>query len=169
MRSILLDDDRPLRQAVELALEEVQAGGIPFAALVFADTGVLGRGVNRVLAKHDPTAHAAVTAIRDACRHLKSSSLSGATLVASAQPCALCLLAAASAGVSRIVYAADAKCAAAYGFDYRASYQMLSPVWHRPLHIVHRPIPEAEQPFRDWQRMTGIMTIRHGTQFNARR
>lgn len=159
---LLLDDETALRQAVELAEEEVQAGGIPFAALVIANGRVLGRGVNRVVADHDPTAHAEVAAMRDACRHLGSPSLSGATLVASAEPCALCLLAAASAGVSRIVYAADAVCAAAHGFDYRVTYRMLSPVRHWAPPIEHRPIPEASEPFRAWLLTRGAMPMRHG-------
>lgn len=160
MQPFTFDDERRLRQAIELAREEVQAGGIPFGALVCTDAGILGRGVNRVVADDDPTAHAEVTAIRDACRHLGSPSLGRATLVASAEPCALCLLAAASAGVSRIVYAADAECAAAFGFDYRAMYRMLSPVRHRPPHIAHQPIPQAEEPFRTWQLRRGTMTAR---------
>jgi len=158
---LLLDDDTALRRAVELAEEEVQAGGIPFAALVVANGRVLGRGVNRVLADHDPTAHAEVSAIRDACRRLGSPSLSGATLVASAEPCALCLLAAASAGVRRIVHAADAECAAAHGFDYRATYRMLSPVRHGAPPIEHRPIPEASAPFRAWLLTRGAMPMPH--------
>ena len=100
-------------------------GGIPFSAFVIAPNGeVLGRGVNRVREHHDPTAHAEVEAIRDACRTRKTPYLQGTTLLASGEPCAMCYMNALYAGISRVLFAVDRDEAAAHGFDYRGGYAM---------------------------------------------
>lgn len=151
MHRVVHDSDRHwLAEAVALAASEVAAGGIPFGALVVADGLVAGRGVNRVRADHDPTAHAEIVAIRDACRNLGSPSLAGATLHASAEPCGLCLLAAAAAGIDRIVHAVSADRAAQYGFDYRGASSMLRPRRLWPMELIHMPLESAEEPFREW-------------------
>jgi guanine deaminase len=112
-----MPDDRPeaafLRQAIELAVQNAAAGGLPFGALVIRDGAILATGVNRELRDHDPTAHAEVEAVRNACRDLGTRALPGAWLVSSCEPCALCHAAAAVAGISRLVYAAPKELAAA--------------------------------------------------------
>lgn len=154
MLRIAHDSDRHwLAEAVALAEREVAAGGIPFGALVVVDGLAAGRGVNRVHADRDPTAHAEVVAIRDACRRTGSPSLASATLYASAEPCALCLLAAATAGVSRVVHAVSADRAAQYGFDYRRLHSMLGPRQLWPVEAVHWPLDGAEEPFSAWRRL----------------
>lgn len=95
-----------LRRAVDLAVENASAGGLPFGALVVRDGLVLGTGVNTSHRDHDPTAHAEVQAIRSACRAAGSLALPGAVVVSSCEPCALCHAAAAGAGIDRLVYAA---------------------------------------------------------------
>ena len=95
-----------LRQAIELAVANVSAGQLPFGALVVRDGRILATGVNSTLRDDDPTAHAEVAAIRNACRELRTLTLPGATLISSCEPCALCHAAAVSAGVLRLVYAA---------------------------------------------------------------
>jgi guanine deaminase len=95
-----------LRQAIDLAVDNASAGQLPFGALVVRDGGILATGVNTSLRDHDPTAHAEVDAIRNACRSLHTLALPGATLVSSCEPCALCHAAATSAGILRVVYAA---------------------------------------------------------------
>lgn len=116
-----------MQETVTLSMNHVHEGGIPFSALVVDQEGVvLGRGVNRVGAHHDPTAHAEVEAIRDACRTHKVSKLYGTTLLASGEPCAMCYLNALYAGVSKVLYAASREEAAAGGFDYRDGYQFFA-------------------------------------------
>jgi tRNA(Arg) A34 adenosine deaminase TadA len=102
-----------LPQAIELAVQNAEAGELPFGAVVVRAGEVLATGVNRELGDHDPTAHAEVDAIRNACRDLRTLALPDAVLVSSCEPCVLCLAAAAVAGISRVVYAAPTDLAAA--------------------------------------------------------
>jgi tRNA(Arg) A34 adenosine deaminase TadA len=94
-----------LALAIEKATESVSAGGFPAGAVLVSDGAVVGSGISIGNLTADPTAHAEMTAIREACAKLGTGDLSGATLYASLQPCAMCLAAAVWASVSRIVYA----------------------------------------------------------------
>ena len=102
-----------LRLAIELAVQNASAGQLPFGALVIRDGDILATGVNTELGGHDPTGHAEVDAIRKACHDLRTRRLPGAVLVSSCEPCALCHVTAALAGIRRIVYAAPGEMAAA--------------------------------------------------------
>lgn len=116
-----------LEEAVAAAVDHVHNGGIPFSAFVVDRDGViLGRGINRVREHNDPTAHAEVEAIRDACRGHQRSRLTGTTLLASGEPCAMCYMSALYAGVSEVLYAVDRDEVAAYGFDYRSTYDLFA-------------------------------------------
>ena len=95
-----------LRRAVQLAADNADAGQLPFGALVVRDGTVLATGVNTALSDLDPIAHAEVAAIRAACRAVGEVHVSGATVVSSCEPCAVCHGAAVTAGVVRMVYAA---------------------------------------------------------------
>src|SRR4051794_12474340 len=101
-----MDHPEFLRRAVDLAAGNAAAGQLPFGALVVRDGEVLAIGVNTALRDRDPTAHAEVAAVRNACRHLGVLHLTGAVIYSSCEPCALCHTAALAAGVVRIVYAA---------------------------------------------------------------
>ena len=102
-----LDEIAALARTVDLALSRAAAGRLPFAALVLRDGVVLGGGVNTVQDDHDPVAHGEVVAVRDATRRLGTPQLTGAVVYSSCEPCAICRLVAAAAGISEIVYAAD--------------------------------------------------------------
>lgn len=102
-----LDEDAALARTVDLALDRAAAGRLPFAALVVRDGVVLGAGVNTVQDDHDPSGHGEVVAVRDATRRLGAADLRGAVVYSSCEPCAICRLVAAAAGVGEIVYAAD--------------------------------------------------------------
>lgn len=116
-----------MEEAVAFSVDHVHEGGIPFTAFVVDQNGaILGRGVNRVREHHDPTAHAEVEAIRDACRSHGTTHLHGTTLLASGEPCAMCYMSALYAGISQIFYAADRDEAAAHGFDYRGTYRLFA-------------------------------------------
>jgi guanine deaminase len=139
-----------MEEAVRYSTEHVHGGGIPFTAFVVDRNGVvLGRGVNRVREHHDPTAHAEVEAIRDACRASGRANLHGMTLLASGEPCAMCYLSALYAGISRVFFAVDRDEAASHGFDYRGAYSLFAndPLsW--PSFVVRKlTVPEGLQPF----------------------
>ena len=94
--------------------------GGPFGALVVKDNKVIGRGVNRVIGKHDPTAHAEMEAIRDACINLKTHDLTGCELYATGFPCPMCMSAIIWANIKKVYYSATYKDAEDIGF--RDSY-----------------------------------------------
>ncbi len=139
-----------MKEAVSYSTEHVHGGGIPFTAFVVdANGAVLGRGINRVREHHDPTAHAEVEAIRDACRASGRPHLHGMTLLASGEPCAMCYLSALYAGISHVFFAIDRDEAAAHGFDYRSTYSLFAsdPLdWQSPA-ASKLPVPEGMQPF----------------------
>ncbi|MDT0166229.1 deaminase [Actinotalea sp. AC32] len=95
-----------LALAVELASRNVAAGGQPFGAVAVREGVVVGVGVNTVDATHDPTAHAEVEAVRDAARRAGAGDLRGVVVHSSCEPCPVCRVVAAAAGVDAIVYAA---------------------------------------------------------------
>ncbi len=140
-----------IARAIELATENVAAGGGPFGALIVRNGGLIAEGVNRVTATLDPTAHAEVVAIRAACLAVGDFSLAGATLYTSCEPCPLCLSAALWARVDRIVFAADRDDAARGGFDDREFYELFArdrATWEVRIDAV-RP-ENAAQPFDAW-------------------
>lgn len=146
-----LEDDRWLGQAVQLALKNVADGGGPFGAVVVRGGVVVGTGQNRVTRDIDPTAHAEVMAIRDACARIGDFSLAGSILYSSCEPCPLCLTAALWARLDRVVYAANRDDAARAGFDDRAFYDLLRrdrAAW--PMPVVERRIAGTEAPIDAW-------------------
>lgn len=136
-------DPTLLREAIRLSIEKMQANeGGPFGAVIVRNGLIIGRGWNRVTSTNDPTAHAEVVAIRDACSKLKSFSLAGCQIYSSCEPCPLCLAAIYWSRLDRIYYAASCDDAAAAGFDDRSFYLELG----KP--ASHRTIP-MEQGLRD--------------------
>jgi guanine deaminase len=117
--------DQFMRRAIALALDNIRAGGGPFGAVIARDARIIAEGVNRVTAAHDPTAHAEVVAIREACRALKNFQLEGCELYTTCEPCPMCLGAIYWARPSRVFYAAAAGDAAAAGFDDAFIYDEL--------------------------------------------
>lgn len=141
-----------LGQAIDLAVKNVADSGGPFGAVLVRDGEVIGEGTNRVTAMLDPTAHAEVMAIRDACRRTSEFALTGATLYASCEPCPLCLAASLWARVDHVVFAATRTDAAAAGFDDARFHRALSAspeVWADTLE--HRAHPRSGEPFAAWQ------------------
>ncbi|WP_437124572.1 nucleoside deaminase [Chryseosolibacter indicus] len=112
------EDYKYIQLAVELAQQGVlnNVGG-PFGAVVVKDGEVIGQGSNKVTSTNDPTAHAEVVAIREACHFLQSYELSGCTIYASCEPCPMCLGAIYWSRPDRIVYACNRRDAASIGFD----------------------------------------------------
>jgi guanine deaminase len=116
-----------MRRAVALALENVRTGrGGPFAALIVKNGKVIAEGTNRVTSTNDPTAHAEIVAIREACRVLGDFQISGCELYSTCEPCPMCLGAIYWARPAQIFYAGTAADAATAGFDDALIYQELT-------------------------------------------
>lgn len=143
-----------LEYAVELATRSAQVDGGPFGAVIILPDGRRVEGTNRVTATSDPTAHAEVTAIREAGRLAGTNDLSGAVLYTSCQPCPMCMCAALWARIGKIVYAADADEAADAGFDDREFYnQLRSGVASVTSAMVERVALDARmEPFHEFQK-----------------
>ncbi len=141
-----------MREAIALALEAVQTGsGGPFGALVVRGSEVLGRGRNRVLERHDPTAHAEIEAIRAACAKVGSHELTGCEIYTSCEPCPMCLGAMLWARVERCVFAGTRADAAAAGFDdARFHVELARPLAERSLPSVPFLREEALAAFDVW-------------------
>jgi guanine deaminase len=115
-----------MKRAITLALENVRSGnGGPFAALVVKEGRIIAEGTNRVTLSNDPTAHAEVVAIREACRVLGDFQLTGCDLYSTCEPCPMCLGAIYWARPGRVFYAATATDAAGAGFDDAFIYDEL--------------------------------------------
>jgi len=115
-----------MRRAIALGLENVRSGrGGPFAALVVKDGNVVAEGANCVTRTNDPTAHAEVVAIREACRKLGDFRLSGCDIYTTCEPCPMCLGAIYWARPERVFYACVAADAATAGFDDAFIYEEL--------------------------------------------
>lgn len=112
-----------LARAVDLATENVRNEGGPFGAIVVSADGRVFEGVNRVTANLDPSAHAEVTAIRNACQGLGTFDLAGAVLYTSCEPCPMCLATSLWARIDRVYFAADRDDAADAGFDDAVFYR----------------------------------------------
>lgn len=147
-------DQHFIREAIQLASTGMHNNeGGPFGAIVVKDEEVIGRGNNRVATDDDPTAHAEIVAIRDACQNLGHFQLEGCTVYASCEPCPMCLGAIYWARPDRIVFAAGKDDAAEIaGFDDRFIYEEIN------LDPADRQIPgiqllreEGLQPFKDWR------------------
>lgn len=115
-----------MRLAIRLSEENVQNGGGPFGAVIAKEGVVIATGVNRVTANNDPTAHAEVSAIREACRKVKNFKLDGCVVYSSCEPCPMCLSALYWAGISKIYYANTKNDAKAIDFDDSFIYEQLS-------------------------------------------
>lgn len=143
---------RFLQRAIELAVGSAGGAGGPFGAVVVRGGEVVGEGTNRVTATCDPTAHAEVVAIRDACSRLGTFELSGCELYASSEPCPLCYAAAMWARLDRVVHAATRADAAAAGFDDAEQYDELGrPPLTRKVPLQHVPVERASAPFEAWE------------------
>lgn len=115
-----------MHEAVALSIKGVINGeGGPFGAIVVKDGKIVGRGNNKVTTSNDPTAHAEVVAIRDACKTLGTFQLSGCIVYTSCEPCPMCLGAIYWARPDQVFFACDKKDAAASGFDDQFIYDEL--------------------------------------------
>lgn len=143
-----------MKAAVELAVTGINenAGG-PFGCVVVKDGKIIGKGYNKVTSTNDPTAHAEVTAIREACKHLNSFQLEGCEIYTTCEPCPMCLGAIYWARPEKVYYGSNQKDAASIGFDDAYIYKEI------PLPYNNRSIPFEQlggeytlEPFKIWDK-----------------
>lgn len=154
--NMITDDDRRfMKMAADLAEKNIDNGGGPFGAVIVRDGKVISTGVNTVTLSNDPTAHAEVNAIRNACRDLSTFSLKGCTVYSSCEPCPMCLSALYWAGVSRIYYGNTQEDADAIDFSDRFIYRELEkPKIDRAIPIIHLDNDYTIRAFEKWASKT---------------
>lgn len=142
-----------MEEAVRLSLNNIQTGdGGPFGAVVVKEGKIISRGNNRVTSDNDPTAHAEVVAIREACRALGTYQLEGCEMYTSCEPCPMCLGAIYWARFDKVYYANTRHDAAQIGFDDAFIYEEIEkPHPQRRLSIEHLPNEKALAAFQLWQ------------------
>ena len=140
-----------MREAIRLANESVERGGGPFGAIIVKEGEVIAGSSNSVTIDNDPTAHAEVNTIRQACRKLGTFDLSGATSYTSCEPCPMCLGAIYWARISRIFYGNNRKDARDIDFADDFIYEELDrPLDERTVPIIPLLRDEALVSFRMW-------------------
>ena len=144
-----------MRRAIKLSADSVANGGGPFGAVIVRDGEIVAEGSNGVTILNDPTAHAEVSAIRQACKKLNSFDLTGCEICTSCEPCPMCLGAIYWAHIDKIYYANDRKDAANIGFDDELIYQEMEvqPQYRKkPSEILLNN--EAIKVFQQWTEKT---------------
>jgi tRNA(Arg) A34 adenosine deaminase TadA len=150
-------DEKFLARAIELARQGMLSGkGGPFGCIIVKGEEIIGEGSNQVTSTNDPTAHAEVVAIRNACQKLNSYQLEGCELFTSCEPCPMCLGAIYWARPSRVVYANTKQQAAAIDFDDNFIYgEINTAMEERTIPFIHHPHKAAEKVFEDWKNWEG--------------
>ena len=143
-----------MKKAIELSRRNVESGrGGPFGAIVVKEGQIIGEGWNKVTATNDPTAHAEVEAIRDACQNIKDFNLSGAEIYTSCEPCPMCLSALYWARIDKIYFANTKQDAANIQFDDDFIYQEFLKAEHdRKIPMTPMLRDEALEVFKLWDK-----------------
>jgi tRNA(Arg) A34 adenosine deaminase TadA len=143
-----------MRRAIDLSLENVRSNnGGPFGAVIVKDGQIVAEGTNQVLASNDPSAHAEVVAIREACRKLNTFQLTGCEIYTSCEPCPMCMGLIYWSRPERVYYANTAADAASIGFDDDFIYHELArDPQTRSLKMVQMMRDEALIAFREWDK-----------------
>lgn len=153
----ILMDNPFMARAIQLSVDNVLSGrGGPFGAVIVKNGSIVAEGVNKVTATNDPTAHAEVVAIREACGKLGVFLLEGCEIYTSCEPCPMCLGAIYWAHLARINFGNVAADAANIGFDDSFIYhQFAQPVNQRTIPMVQVMQEQARAGFRAWQEKAG--------------
>lgn len=149
------DNDRFLREAIELARANVRKGGRPFGAVIVKNGDIIARGVNEILLTNDPTAHAELMAIRAASQKLGTPHLHDCAVYASGHPCPMCMAALYLAGIRDVYYAYSNHDAAPYGLSTAAVYaELAKPFPEQSMKIRHVPVRAETGPdlYAEWKR-----------------
>lgn len=144
-----------LRQAIELAFDNVDKGGRPFGAVVVKAGKVIATGVNEVMVTNDPTAHAELVALRAASHALGTPDLGGCTVYASGQPCPMCMAGMRLSGVEEVVFAHSNEDGEPYGLSKAAvSAELAKPFSEQSMRIRYEPVRLQSRPdlYGEWTR-----------------
>lgn len=147
-------DEKFMRRAIELAQKGMETGaGGPFGCVVVKNGEIVGEGSNLVTSTNDPTAHAEVTAIRNACQNLNSFQLDGCTIYTSCEPCPMCLGAIYWARPAKMFFACHREDAANVGFDDDFIYREIAlPIGERKIESVNFLRAAGLKVFEDWEK-----------------
>ena len=149
------DDRRFMARAIALSEETsiVESAGGAFGCVIVREGAIIGEGANRVVAENDPTWHAEIAAIRNACRSEGSFKLPAATLYTSAEPCPMCLAACYWAGIETVYYASQVEDALQYGnFDDSMIYdEIRKPMGERSMAVRQIMRAEAVEVWKKYQ------------------
>lgn len=139
-------------EAIRLSFETMRNNtGGPFGAVVVKDGEIIARGFNRVISTNDPTAHAEVVAIREACKNLNDFQLTGCEIYTSCEPCPMCMAAIYWARPDKVYYANSKTDAASIGFDDDFIYEELAlPYSDRKIPMLRIMPEEALTAFQEW-------------------
>ena len=141
-----------MQEAIKMGIQGMNsnAGG-PFGCVVVKGNEIVGRGHNKVISTNDPTAHAEVSAIRDACKNLNSFQLDDCEIYTSCEPCPMCLGAIYWARPNKVYYANTKKDAADINFDDEFIYtEIAKPLSERSLQFIQLSREEALEAFKLW-------------------
>ena len=142
-------------RAIELSINSVNTAGGPFGCVIVKENKIIAEGSNKVTSSNDPTAHAEVAAIREACKKLNTFNLTGCDLYTSCEPCPMCLSAIYWAHIDKIYYANTRSDAQDIGFDDSLIYSELSKnVRERKIPIIQMMRDEALKAFELWDKKT---------------
>lgn len=141
-----------LERAIKLAAENIERGGGPFGAVIVKDGKIIAEGTNRVTENNDPTAHAEVQAIREACQKLETFNLAGCEIYASCEPCPMCFSSIYWAHLDKVYFAANKNDAAKIGFDDAFIYEEIA-LQHDERKIPFQEIKNELRlfPFEKWE------------------
>ncbi len=147
------EDTKFMLKAIELSKEGMESGaGGPFGAIIVKNGKIVGQGHNKVTSSNDPTAHAEIVAIRDACKNLNTFQLDDCVIYTSCEPCPMCLGAIYWARPKRIVFACDKKDAAAIDFDDDFIYKEIElPIGKRSIKTEQHLREEGLHVFKAWE------------------
>ncbi len=145
--------NRFMARAIELSLENVRSGkGGPFAAVIAKGGKIIAEGTNQVTSTNDPTAHAEIVAIREACKQLGAFQLTDCEIYTTCEPCPMCLGAIYWTRLARVYFANTAEDAATIGFSDALIYdEIRQPLTRRQIPMIPLMREEARQALRAWQ------------------
>ena len=141
-----------MQEAIRLSFETMRNNtGGPFGAVIVKDGKIIATGFNKVVSSNDPTAHAEVVAIREACKVLNDFQLNGCEIYTSCEPCPMCMAAIYWARPDKVYYANSKTDAAEIGFDDDFIYQEIAlPYTERKIPILRIMEKEALEAFKEW-------------------
>ena len=141
-----------MRRAIELSIQNIKDNGGPFGCVIVKKNKIIAEGINRVTSNNDPTAHAEIIAIRNACEKLNTFNLEECELYTSCEPCPMCLSAIYWSHINKIYYGNSRLDAAKIGFDDDFIYNELNKkLSSRKIQMKQINQNEAKKAFLDWE------------------